>query len=134
VYRAFVVMMLTIALSGCALFSRKAPPEDIDKAAGLFVKRLNAQDYDKIYEDVARKFKKAKTKSEILESLKELGERGKILDHRRTSMSFADEGSDMIAQPVYSAHFEKGFGDLILSFLDEGGEWKLYGFSLKIRG
>src|SRR5262245_36120968 len=127
-------MMLTVVLSGCAMFSRKAPPEDIDKAAGLFVNRLNAQDYDKIYEDVARKFKAAKTKAEILENLRALGEHGKVLSHRRTSMSFAGEGRDMVAQPVYSSQFEKGFGDLILSFVDEGGEWKLVGFSLKVRG
>ena len=133
-FRAFVVIMLTIAMSSCAVFSAKAPPEDIDKAAGLFVKRLNAQDYEKIYEDAARKFKTAKTKSEIVENLKALAEHGAVLDHRRTSMSFAGEGSDMIAQPVYSSRFEKGSGDLLLSFVDEGGEWKLFGFSLKVRG
>ena len=133
-FRAFFVLMLTIAMSACSLFSHKAPPEDIDKAAGLFVRRLNAQEYDKIYEDAARKFKKTKNKTEILESLKELGERGKVLDHRRTSMSFADEGGDLIAQPTYSSQFEKGFADLTLSFVDEGGEWRLIGFSLRVRG
>src|SRR5262245_12427048 len=133
-FRAFFVLMLTIAMSACSLFSHKAPPEDIDKAAGLFVRRLNAQEYDKIYEDAARKFKKTKNKTEILESLKELGERGKVLDHRRTSMSFADESGDLIAQPTYSSQFEKGFADLTLSFVDEGGEWRLIGFSLRVRG
>ena len=48
---------------GCSLLSHEAPTEDADKAAGLFFQRLNNNEYDKIYDDAAKRFRTNKTKA-----------------------------------------------------------------------
>jgi hypothetical protein len=128
---AFILFSLFI--SGCALLSHEAPVEDIDKAAGLFVQRLNAAEYDAIYKDAAKKFKENQTKEYILDSLKELTAKGKLQNYQRVQMKYESETKDRIASPLYGVTFDQSRGDLTLNFIDEGGEWKLIGFTFKQR-
>lgn len=131
--KILALILFALCLSGCTLLSHDAPPEDIDKAAGLFVQRLNDAQYDTIYKDAARKFKENQTKDTILDSLRELGARGKLVSHQRIQMKYEAETKDRIASPVYSVIFEQSRGELTLNFIDESGEWKLIGFALKQR-
>jgi Protein of unknown function (DUF3887) len=128
---AFILFSLFI--SGCALLPHEAPVEDIDKAAALFVQRLNAAEYDAIYKDAAKKFKENQTKETILDSLKELTAKGKLQSYQRVQMKYETETKDRIASPFYNVAFEQSRGDLTLNFIDESGEWKLIGFAFKQR-
>ena len=127
------LILIPLFLGGCALLPHEAPAEDIDKATALFVQRLNAADYNAIYKDAAAKFKDAKTKETILDSLKELTARGKLQSFNRVQMKYEPETKDRIASPVYFVAFDQSRGDLTLNFIDEGGEWKLIGFYFKLR-
>ena len=127
------LFFIPLFLSGCALLPHEAPPADIDKAAALFVQRLNAAQYDAIYKDTAKKFKDNQTKENILGSLKDLTAKGQLKEYRRIRMTYEGEGKERIASPIYGATFEQATGDLTLSFIDEGGEWKLVGFAFKMR-
>lgn len=126
-------ILFSLLLSGCALLPHEAPVDDIDKAAGLFVQRLNAAEYDTIYKDASRKFKDSQTKETILESLKELSAKGKLQNYQRVQMKYESGSKDRIASPVYNVAFEQSRGDLTLNFIDESGEWKLIGFAFKNR-
>jgi len=132
--KILAIMLLLVFLAGCALRSHEAPPEDVDKAAALFFQRLNAAAYDTIYKDTAKKFKQAKTKEEIIDSLKELTSKGRLQDYQRVRMTFEGEGADLMAVPAFSALFEQARGDITLYFVDESGEWRLIGFAFKQRG
>ena len=132
--KRLLVLLFVVFAAGCALRSHDAPPEDIDKAAALFFQRLNAADYETIYKDTAKKFKEVKTKETIIDSLKELTAKGQVKDYQRLKMTFEGEGKNMMAVPVYSTLFDQGGGEIILNFVDEGGEWKLIGFAFKQRG
>jgi hypothetical protein len=123
----------SLLLSGCALLPHEAPADDIDKAAGLFVQRLNGAEYDAIYKDASRKFKDNQTKETILDSLKELTAKGKLQNYQRVQMKYESGSKDRIASPVYNVVFEQSRGDLTLNFIDERGEWKLIGFAFKQR-
>jgi hypothetical protein len=128
--RIVLFTMLLLFMAGC---SRQAPPEDVDKAGVLFFQRLKDADYDTIYKDASTQFKTNKTRDVVVESLKELTARGRLQDFKRTNTSYREEGKDQIAMPVYNATFEQARGDLTLSFIDEGGEWKLIAFAFKQR-
>ena len=129
--KTLALMLLVCSLSGCALLSHEAPVEDIDKAAALFVQRLNAAEYDTIYKDAAQKFKDNQTKETILENLKELTAKGRLQLFQRIRMTYEGQVKERIASPVYTAAFEQSRGELILNFLDTGGEWKLVGFAYR---
>ena len=131
--KKLVIVLLLVFVSGCALRSHEAPPEDVDKAATLFFQRLNAAEYETIYKDTAKKFKQNKTKETIIESLKELTAKGQVQQFQRLKMTFEGAGEDAMAVPVYSAMFEQARGEVILNFVDESGEWKLIGFAFKQR-
>jgi hypothetical protein len=122
--------MFSVFMAGC---SHQAPPEDVDKAAALFFQRLNDAEYDAIYKDASAQFKTNKTRDVVVESLKELTARGRLQDYRRMNTSFQDQGKDRIATPVYGTTFEQSRGDVTLTYIDEGGEWKLIAFSFKQR-
>ena len=133
-YRHFAVVslvLLALAGAGCSLLSHEAPTEDADKAAGLFFQRLNNNEYDKIYDDAAKRFRTNKPRQVVTDSLKELTANGKVRDFERISMPIQGEGKDRMVQPVYKTLFESVSGDIYLTFLDEGGEWKLFGFAFK---
>ena len=131
--KRLALILFSIWLGGCSLLPHEAPTEDIDKATGLFVQRLNAAEYDAIYKDAAKKFKENQPKDTILDSLKELSAKGKLQSHQRIQMKYEAETKDRIASPVYSVAFEQSRGELTLNFLDESGEWKLIGFAFKQR-
>lgn len=133
-YRQIVAVVLAALLTGCSLRGSEPPPEDVDKAAGLFFQRLNEADYEAIYEDAARRFKEKKTHEEIVSSLKELTENGKVVHFARSSTTIEGEGKDRIVGAVYGTTFEKHGGNLTLYFVNQGGEWRLIGFMMKLRG
>ena|SRR5438128_6045574 len=128
------LVLIVLFVGGCAVLPHEAPADDLDKAAALFVQRLNAAQYDVIYKDAASKFKEAQTKETILDSLKELTSRGKLQSFNRIQMKYEGENKERIASPVYFVAFDQSRGDLTLSFVDESGEWKLIGFAFKQRG
>lgn len=131
---AFVTIgALALLNSGCSVLSHEAPTEDADKAAALFFQRLDKQEYDVIYDDTASQFKENRTRQTVTDSLKELTANGKTLDFERTSMPISGEGKERTIQPVYRTAFERARGDVVLTFRDEGGEWKLLGFAFKPR-
>jgi hypothetical protein len=130
---ALVVLLTATATTGCSLMSSEAPPEDVDKAAGLFLQRLDKSAFDAIYDDLSKRFKQNKTRQTVTESLKELAAYGKVISYERVSMRFQGEGKDRMLIPVYMATFEQAAGDLTLTFQDEGGEWKLLAFEFKRR-
>lgn len=133
-YRQLAIVslaFLALAFAGCSLLSHEAPTEDADKAAGLFFQRLNNNEYDKIYDDSAKRFRANKTRQVVTDSLKELTANGKVRDFERISMPIQGDGKDRMVQPVYKTLFESVGGDIYLTFLDEGGEWKLFGFAFK---
>ena len=135
-YRHFAVVslvLLALAGAGCSLLSHEAPTEDADKAAALFFQRLNNNEYDKIYDDAAKRFRTNKPRQVVTDSLKELTANGKVRDFERISMPIQGEGKDRMVLPVYKTLFESVSGDIYLTFLDEGGEWKLFGFAFKPR-
>lgn len=131
---ASILLLLAVLLSGCTLLSHEAPLEDVDKAGALFFQRLDKQDYDVIYNDAAKGFKQNKTRQIVTESLKQLTAHGKVVDYRRIRLPFEGEGKDKMVSPVFGITFEQANGELTLNFRDEGGEWKLLGFSFKPRG
>ena len=130
--RLALILFLSF-VSGCALLSHDAPAEDIDKAAALFVQRLNTAEYDAIYKDAAKQFKANRTKETILDSLKELTAKGKLQSYQRVQMKYEPDTKARIASPLYTVAFEQSRGDLTLNFIDESGEWKLVGFVFKQR-
>ena len=132
-HRKMIAVALAALLAACSWHS-KAPLEDVDKAAGLFYQRLADADYDAIYKDAAKGFKEKKTREQIFESLGELSANGKVQQYVRISTGFEGEEKDLRVAAVYATTFEQSKGNLTLYFVDESGEWKLIGFSLKRRG
>ena len=128
-----VLILFPLLLTGCALLSHEAPNEDVDKAAGLFVQRLNAGDYEAIYKDTSKRFKDTQPKEAIFDTLKDLTAKGRLVNFQRIKMTFEPGNKDRIASPVYGVLFEQGRGDLTLNFIDESGEWKLIGIVFKTR-
>ncbi|MEK6324453.1 MAG: hypothetical protein AABN33_22665 [Acidobacteriota bacterium] len=131
---ALVIVFIAVVLAGCALLSHEAPNEDVDKAAALFFQRLDQGGYDTIYDDASKRLRQNKTRATVTDSLKQLAAQGKTLRFDRTSMMIQGEGKDRMLLPVYKVSFEQAHGDVELTFQDEGGEWKLFGFSFKPRG
>lgn len=130
---ALVILFIAMAPAGCSLLSHEAPAEDIDKAAGLFFQRLGAGEYDTIYNDAAKGFRESQTKPTVTDNLRQMAEQGKVIDFQRISMSLQGEGKSRMASPVYKTLSEHSRAEIALTFQDEGGEWKLFGFSYKPR-
>jgi len=125
-----IISMLLVFMVACA---RQAPPEDVDKASALFFQRLNDAEYDTIYNDASTQFKKNQPREAVVESLKELIAKGRVQDYKRINTVYKDQDKERIATPVYSTMFEQSKAELALTFIDEGGEWKLIAFALKPR-
>ena len=130
---ALVIAFIAVFSAGCSLLSHEAPNEDIDKAAALFFQRLDNRQYDAIYNDAGKSLRTNKTRAVVTESLKEVTAHGKTQGFDRISMTIQGEGKDRKLLPVYRVAFEQVKGDLTLTFQDESGEWKLFGFSFKPR-
>jgi len=119
--------------AGCSLLSHEAPSEDIDKAAALFFQRLGNEEYDTIYNDAAKGFKDSQTRQTVTDNLKQMAGQGKILDFQRISMALQGEGKSRMALPVYRTSSTLARAEITLTFQDESGEWKLFGFAYKPR-
>ncbi|MFY9556859.1 MAG: hypothetical protein WAV20_13365 [Blastocatellia bacterium] len=126
-----ITFVIALLVSGCSVLSHEAPIEDVDKAAGLFFQRLDKGEYDLIYEDASMKFKENKPRQTVTENLQQLAAFGKTLGYERLSMPFQGEGKDRMLMPVYKVAFERQTGQVTLTFQDESGEWKLFGFTFK---
>lgn len=127
---ALILLAIAVSASGCSLLDHEAPMEDVDKAAALFFQRLDKQDLDLIYDDSSKEFKKVKTREVVIENLKQLTVFGKVLDYQRINMPIQASGKRMVL-PAYATRFEQIAGEVWLTFQDESGEWKLFGFSFK---
>jgi hypothetical protein len=130
---ALVIVFIAMVPAGCSLLSHEAPNEDVDKAAALFFQRLDKGDYDAIYNDAGKSLRQNKTRAVVTESLRELTAHGKTQAYDRISMTIQGEGKDRMVLPVYRVAFDQVKGDLTLTFQDESGEWKLFGFTFKTR-
>ena len=128
-----IALLAALPLAGCSLLSHEAPTEDVDKAAALFFQRLDNQDFNGIYYDCSKRFKKNKPRQTIVENLGQLAANGKARDFQRTSMAIEGQGSDRTVSPVYKVLFEQVAGEVTLNFQDESGEWRLLGFAFKPR-
>jgi hypothetical protein len=130
---AILMAVMVAPAAGCSLLSHEAPTDDIDKAAALFFQRLGNEEYDTIYDDTAKGFKGSQTRQTVTDSLKEIMGHGKIVEFQRISMSFQGEGKDRKASPVYRTASDQSKAEVTLTFQDESGEWKLFGFAYKPR-
>jgi hypothetical protein len=130
---ALLIFSIAILPAGCSLLSHEAASADIDKAAALFFQRLGNEEYDTIYNDVAKGFKDSQTRQTVTDNLKQMAEQGKILDFQRISMAFQGEGKGRMALPVYRTASGRARAEITLTFQDESGEWKLFGFAYKPR-
>jgi hypothetical protein len=130
--RAIAAALLLAGMAGCS--ASEAPYEDIDKAAGLFFNRLQDAQYDAIYEDSSEEFQQNKTRTEVVDNLKQITAMGRPQSYNRLSMTFDKDGKKRLALPIYSVPLEYAGAEITLTFRDDGGEWKLMGFSVKSRG
>jgi hypothetical protein len=126
-----IAVWVSLFIAGCSLVSREAPSEDVEKAGALFFERLKAADYDAIYSDASAMFKENQPRATILDNLKQINALGRIQDYRRLSMRFEGDPKNRLASPVYAVTFEQVRAEITLNFKDDGGEWKLLGFSVK---
>jgi hypothetical protein len=128
-----VIFLLPLFLAGCDLRAREAPPEDVDKAAGLFFERLNSAQYEAIYNDATKDFK-TQPRNEVVDKLKQMAAFGTVRTHKRIKMNFLGDAKVRAAEPVYTVIFDEGVSEITFQFMDEGGEWKLHVFTVKQRG
>jgi hypothetical protein len=116
---AFCLLLFTVACH-----EHTAPVEDVQKATALFVQRLNAQEFEKIYDGAAKALKDL-GRDKVITDLKTVAAKGEIQDYTLVSMPLPEQDKKRLANPVYVL---QGGGRLKLSFVDEDGEWKLVGF------
>jgi hypothetical protein len=120
-----LIILAAVLMNGC---SRHAPTEDIDKAAAQFFLRLKKAQYDLIYSDASPGFKQSKSQAEVKDSLEKLLATGPPQTWSRISMSFSDKDKPQVAEPGYMVLTDRMRVLVTLTFVDEGGEWKLSGF------
>jgi hypothetical protein len=125
------LLLSVLSVGGC---SRKALPEDVDKAAAQFFERLKEANYDAIYDDAANSFKNQNARTTVIDNLKQIVSYGKPQQWSRLQMAFADEGRARVALPVYAVQTDQVPSEVALKFVDDGGRWKLLGFAFKPRG
>ena len=130
---ASLLVLLAILPAGCSVLSHEAPVEDIDRAAGLFFQRLGNGEYDTIYNDSSTLFQERQTRQTVVDSLRQLVEQCKVVNFERISMSFQSVDKERMASPVYRVASDRSRGETTLTFHDQGGEWKLFGFAFKPR-
>ena len=127
------ILSLFLLSIGCSILSHEAPTEDVDKAAALFFQRFGNEEYNKIYDDAAKGFRDSQTRQTVADNLKLMAENGKIAVFERISMSFPGEGKQRTVAPVYRVATDRARAEITLTFQDESGEWKLFGFAYKPR-
>jgi len=130
---AAVVILFAFLPASCSVLSHEAPTEDVDKAAALFFQRLSNGEYDTIYNDSSTLFQQSQTRQTVVDNLRQLVEQCKVASFDRLSMTFQGEGKNRMAMPVYRVASDRSRGETTLTFHDQGGEWKLFGFAYKPR-
>jgi hypothetical protein len=130
---AVFIFLMVVLPAGCSMLSHEAPTDDVDKAAALFFQRFGNEEYDTIYNDAAKGFKDSQTRQTVIDNLKQMMDHGKIVEFQRISMSFQGGGKDRKALPVYRTLSDRAKAEITLTFQDESGEWKLFGFTYKPR-
>jgi hypothetical protein len=128
-----VCVFLAIFPASCSVLSHEAPTEDVDKAAALFFQRLSDGEYDTIYNDSSTLFQQSQPREKVVDSLRHFVEQCKVANFERISMSFQGQGKKRMALPVYSVTSDRSRGETTLTFHDQGGEWKLFGFAFRPR-
>lgn len=131
VKKLLVVWIALIAI-GCS--ASEAPPQDVDKAAAVFFERVKSAEYDAVYNEASEEFKKNVARATAVDSMKQIAAMGRIQSFDRLTFKIEDEEKNRIASPVYSVLFDRARADITVNFKDEGGKWKLVGFSVKPRG
>lgn len=126
-----MIFLAAALIFGC---SRRAPDEDIDKAATQFFLRLKAAEYDAIYDDAYEPFKQQNSRATVKDNLKQIISMGEPLSWNRVSTYFKEEGKKRVALPVYSVTTQQSVSYITLKFVDDGGRWKLLGFAVSPRG
>jgi len=114
--------------------SREAPATDVDKAAAQFFQRLNAAQYDLIYNDASEPFKSQNTKAAVQDNLVQIAGKGRVQSWVRISMTFTTEKNTQVALPIYNVAQEQVTSDFTVEFIDDHGEWKLLGFAVRPHG
>jgi len=127
-----IAVVLLLVTSSCFLDSA-APPEDVDKAAAQFFSRIKDANYNEVYNDAAKGFKKDKTRDELINNLTDLTSGGRYVGSSRLSTYFTDQDGKHIGVTTYLTQFERSKGEVKLFFIDEDGEWKFSGFEFKPR-
>ena len=129
--KKLLVVWLALIVVGCS--PSEAPVHEIDKAAAVFFERVKSAEYDAIYNEASDQFKNQVARATALDNLKQVAAMGRIESFDRLSMRVEGEKKNRIASPVYSVLFDKARADITVNFIDDGGEWKLVGFSVKPR-
>ena len=136
--KLFIVLILVLlagfaGVAGFYFYPHKAPNEDVDKATALFFLRLDAEQYDAIYDDASHYYKEANTRAVILENLKQIKALGNHATPARVQMNFDTHEGHRVAEPIYGILFERARTLCSFRYIDEDGEWKLIGFTVKNR-
>jgi hypothetical protein len=115
-------------MTGC---KHEAPTEDVDKAAAQFFLRLQAAQYDQIYDQADENLKDQKPRAAVLDDLQKLISYGRPQEWHRLSMALGTEKVDKrVAVPVYTLRTDNITSEISLKFIDVDGEWKLLGFAV----
>ena len=127
--RRFILPLAALALlGGC---THDAQTEDVDKAAAQFFLRLQAAQYDQIYDNADDHLKDQKPRAAVVDDLQKLVAYGRPQQWRRLSMTLGTElGDKHVAVPVYSLQTDNLTSEVSLKFADNDGEWKLLGFAV----
>ena len=129
--KKLLVVWIALILIGCS--ASEAPPQDVDKAAAVFFERVKSAEYDAVYNEASEDFKKNVARATAIDSMKEVAAMGRIQSFDRLTFNIQGEEKNRIASPVYSVLFDRARADITVNFKDEGGKWKLVGFSVKPR-
>ena len=128
--KKLLVVWLALIVIGC---SSEAQPQDVDKAAAVFFERVRSAEYDVVYNEASEEFKKNVARATAIDNLKQITAMGRIQSFDRLTFRIEGEDKNRLASPVYSVLFDRARADITVNFRDEGGEWKLVGFSVKPR-
>ena len=128
------VSILAIVLLLTGWCSNEAPTADIDKAAAQFFQRLNAAQYELIYNDSAEAFKSQNSRAAVQDNFVQIIGRGRVQSWDRVSMTFTKENNAQVALPIYTIKQDQSASELTLKFIDVDGEWKLLGLAYRPHG
>ena len=129
--KRLLIVWLALIVIGCT--ASEAPTQDVDKAAAVFFERVKSAEYDTVYNEASEEFKKNVARATAIDNMKQITAMGRIQSFDRLTFRIEGEEKNRMASPVYSVLFDRARADITVNFRDEGGEWKLVGFSVKPR-